>query len=147
MAGITKESCIHCNGGYISKNVKKTCPHCNGSRYTRQSKQTPCTCRNGQRPITTRGGNVQYVNCDRCNGRGYLESYYNAACRYCGGTGYSGTETRTERCGYCTNGYITKTCPRCNGARGTVCPRCNGYANIKSSCSRCKGYGEIYVSK
>lgn len=147
MAGQIRERCPYCSGGYVSKTVKKTCSYCNGSRYSRESKESPCTsCRNGKRPVTTRGGGIQYVDCSRCGGSGVIVSYYNAACRYCGGTGYSGTETQTERCTNCTNGYVNQTCPNCNGARGTVCPKCNGYANVKTSCNRCRGYGAIYVN-
>lgn len=147
MAGTIRERCTNCSGGYVSRTVNKTCYTCGGRRSVPQTRQIPCTCRNGKRPTTSRGGNVIYVDCSRCSGRGYKEERYSVTCRTCGGTGYSGTETKTERCSYCTNGYTTTTCSRCNGARGTMCTKCSGYANIKVNCSRCSGYGVIYVSR
>lgn len=146
--GSIRKSCSSCNGrGSISSTVNKRCLSCGGSRYTKMSKQTPCTCRGGKRPQTTRGGNTIYVDCSRCNGTGYLTSYYNAACRTCGGTGYSGTETTSRSCTSCGGvGSISSTCSKCGGKGCYTCSTCKGYANITATCSRCKGYGVIYTN-
>jgi DnaJ-class molecular chaperone len=95
------------------------------------------------------GGTVTYVKCQNCNGTGQKDNYVNVACRPCGGSGYSGTETVRERCtrSGCSSGYITGTCNTCNGRTGTVCSKCNGYANIQKDCRRCSGNGFIYVSE
>ena len=71
------------------------------------SKETPCSCRGGKRPVTQNGRTV-YVDCSRCSGTGVLISYYNAACRYCGGRGVRGTETVYNTCHSCNgNGKIS----------------------------------------
>lgn len=146
--GTIDSNCSSCNGqGYTLETVKKTCSSCQGARYTRMQKSTPCSCRGGKRPQTTRGGNVVYIDCSRCNGTGQLISYYNAACRYCAGSGYSGTETKQNTCYNCNGAGVKKeTCYTCNGKGAYVCSVCHGYANIKKPCKRCSGYGFIYTN-
>jgi len=147
-SGKKSERCS-CDGGYVSKTVQKKCTNCNGARYFRENQPVPCNnCRGGQRPVNN-GGTVTYVKCQNCNGTGQKDNYVNVACRPCGASGYSGTETVRERCSRsgCSNGYITGTCNTCNGRTGTVCTKCNGYANIQKDCRRCNGNGFIYVSE
>lgn len=147
-SGQRKSNCSSCYGkGYTTETVKKTCEYCNGSRYKRMEKSTPCSCRGGKRPQTTRGGSVIYIDCSRCSGTGQLTSYYNAACRYCAGSGYRGTENRQKTCYSCNgNGYKKTTCTTCDGKGCYPCRVCKGYANIKKDCRRCGGYGVIYTN-
>lgn len=144
--GVVYHNCYSCNGsGQISSTVNKRCDECNGVGYTRMSKEKPCSCRGGKRPVT-RNGRTVYVDCSRCSGAGYLLEYYNAGCRYCGGDGYSGTETVYNTCSSCSgNGSVKETCSTCNGKGCYVCDVCKGYANIKVTCKRCSGTGHIYV--
>lgn len=144
--GVVHKSCYTCNGsGQTSKTVNKTCEYCNGERYKRMSKETPCSCRGGKRPVTQNGRTV-YVDCSRCSGTGVLISYYNAACRYCGGRGVRGTETVYNTCHSCNgNGKISSECSTCGGKGCYPCSRCGGYANIERTCSRCHGSGQIYT--
>lgn len=144
-SGTVQERCSNCSGGYVTKQVRKTCSYCGGKRQFRKESRQDCSCRNGKRPVSQNGQTV-YVDCNRCNGRGYLSSYYNENCPTCNGSGYDGYTQTQERCSRCNgNGTISKTCTKCNGNRSYMCPRCNGYANVTVKCSRCKGYGEIYT--
>lgn len=144
--GVVYSNCYTCNGrGQTSKTVRKTCAYCNGERYTRKQKESACSCRGGKRPIT-RNGRTEYITCSRCSGTGVLISYYNAACRYCGGEGYYGTENISQTCSSCSgNGTIKSTCNTCKGKGCYVCSACDGYANIEKTCTRCNGYGKIYT--
>lgn len=143
--GVVNNHCYSCSGRGVTTTTKqKVCDYCNGSRYTRMEKQTPCSCRGGKRPMTRNGATV-YVDCSRCSGVGYLTSYYNAGCRYCGARGYSGTENVNMTCSTCNGkGSTTKTCTVCDGKGAYVCSRCRGYANLTEKCTRCNGWGKIY---
>lgn len=144
--GYTRSTCYNCSGqGYKTKEKSKVCSECRGSRYTKMEKQVSCTCRNGKVPKSTNQGTI-YVNCSRCNGRGYKIEYYNAACRYCGGSGYRGTETVREKCTSCNgSGSKKETCSKCGGKGCYVCPTCHGYANVEKTCGRCNGSGRVYT--
>ncbi len=141
--GKIKERCYECDNGYIETTVKKRCTQCNHG-YVRVNRPTPCSCRGGKRPQKGPGGQTVYVTCNRCNGRGQLDNYVSERCSYCGGSGYSGTETKREK-HHCNYGWIEKTCGECNGKRSYLCSHCQGYANVSTTCDRCRGNGRIYV--
>ena len=154
--GTIDSRCYSCSGsGSVTKTRNKKCDNCYGQRYFVQEKQEPCgQCRNGQRPVTRRVRDrygeiretTEYVNCTSCGGSGTKTVKYNAACRYCGGTGVRGQESYTESCRSCNGrGYTSKTCSRCGGKGCYSCPQCSGYANIKNKCGRCNGNGYIYT--
>ena len=82
--GSKTSRCSACNGSGVSTRQEKTvCSNCGGRKYFSENRPTSCTCRGGKRPMKTRGGNIQYVNCNRCNGSGQLDNYINVACRQC----------------------------------------------------------------
>lgn len=143
--GVVEKQCYSCYGSGTKTTTKnKACDQCGGARYAKMEKQTPCSCRGGKRP-TTRYGTTVYVDCTRCSGKGYLISYYNAACRYCGGRGYSGTENITIQCDACSgNGKSISTCSVCEGKGCYPCSKCGGYGNLTITCRRCNGNGSIY---
>ncbi len=144
-SGTVKERCPNCTNGYVTKKVRNTCSNCGGQRYFRVEDRKNCSCRGGKRPVN-QNGQVIYINCNRCNGTGYLTSYHNENCSTCNGSGYNGYSETQERCSNCGgSGSISKTCPKCNGNRSYMCPRCSGYANITVKCSRCNGNGVIYT--
>ena len=143
-SGKVEQRCYSCNGsGTISKTKDKKCYNCAGQKYFRKEQRSSCSCRNGKRPVS-RNGQTEYIDCNRCNGRGYLVSYVNEACPVCGGSGHYGTESTTDRCGSCGgSGQTTKTCSKCNGQGAYSCPSCSGYGYKTKTCSRCGGRGYI----
>lgn len=145
--GITLTRCPSCAGrGEVSHTEKTVCYDCGGSRYFRENHPTECTCRDGKRPVTTRGGNTQYVDCSRCGGKGSIDNYVNVACRKCGASGYSGVQTVRSSCSACGgNGSVSNTCTTCRGVGSYACSKCGGYARLRVDCSTCLGEGYVYV--
>ncbi len=145
--GKIRTRCSSCNGsGYTSRTVKKTCPDCNGQRFFRKDSPVKCSDCGGSGKVSlgrTVGGHA--YNCRRCGGSGQVNNYINVACRTCGASGYSGTETIREKCNNCDNGYVVTQCSKCNGTGAYMCTRCKGYEYISVDCRRCRGEGVIYV--
>lgn len=145
--GTILSRCQSCSGnGVVTDTEKTVCPDCGGKRYSRENHPEPCTCRGGKRPVTTRGGSTQYVDCQRCGGKGSIDHYVNVACRRCGASGYSGTNTVSSVCRVCGgNGTVTDKCPTCRGVGSTICHKCGGYARLRVDCPTCRGEGYVYV--
>jgi len=144
-SGVKKERCTGCDNGYTTKTINKVCPTCKGRKTVAENRPVACRyCRNGKRPITV-NGQVRYVDCDQCHGKGTRDNYVQVTCGTCGGTGSAGTETVKEKHN-CDNGYITKRCDACQGNGGTMCQTCKGYGSVPKDCSKCWGRGTVTVA-
>ena len=145
--GFTNDKCGSCGGrGEVSRSEKTLCRNCNGQKYFRENRPVSCTCRGGKRPMTTRGGNVTYVDCSRCGGKGVIDNYVNVACRQCGASGYAGSHTVSAPCSACNgSGSKSTSCAQCSGHGSYACTSCGGYARMRVECGTCRGEGYIYV--
>ena len=141
-SGHERERCRICHGsGTISETEEIRCDACQGRGSFKENQPKPCTCRGGKRPVTTRGGNVTYVDCQNCGGDGLLDNWVTVTCRSCHGSGVAGTRTTRVPCDNCDNGYNTSDCSNCRGRGSVRCDRCQGYASIMEDCPKCHGTG------
>lgn len=116
--------CGRCSGSGEFK-PRRTCEKCAG----RGSFQVQCNA--------CQGSGTHQMSCFNCNGTGTHRSGY--PCRACGGRGI-----KSKECRFCTAGYKTLKCNRCEGRgywEALPCEACQGSGKL--NCRTCNASGRL----